>query len=67
MRIESRRSCIQRPIVRVSMLTERELEQLRLALEECRQQCANEAAIAAASACLKSFAPNDDELRSNAA
>ena len=49
------------------MLTERELEQLRLALEECRQQCANEAAIASASACLKSFAPNDDELRSNAA
>ena len=59
--IESSRSCIQRPIVRVSMLTERELEQLKLALEECRQQRANEAAIDAAGGCLKSSAPPEDE------
>ena len=43
------------------MLTERELEQLKLALEECRQQRANEAAIDVAGACLKSSAPPEDE------
>jgi hypothetical protein len=50
------------------MLTERELEQLKLALEECRQQCANDAAIEAAGACLKNSAlPEDDNLHADAA
>ena len=50
------------------MLTEHELEQLRLALEECQQQRAIEAAIADAGACLSSLAERENEgTRANAA